>query len=124
MFSIKFSIRLNQNTALVDAGTRNVFEAYLEQSYIQHSLFSVFSFDPEILSLIVSNNILATLCDVIFTILLGIGLLSALLWSISFEAVANKSNVKLTQSAMRNEFYKSRNAMAYYGPPTGIEMEE
>lgn len=76
--------------------------------------------DAEIASLVVCNPYLSTVFDVLFTVSLGIGLASSFVWSIPFEPNANTRNVKLTQSAMRNEYYKSRNAMAYYGPPAGL----
>lgn len=56
--------------------------------------------------------------DAVYTVLLGISLCLATLWALLFEPVSHRYDVKLTQSAMRNEYYKSRNAMAYYGPAT------
>lgn len=75
----------------------------------------------ELLALI-TNPPFATFCNVVFTIVLGFTVFSSLLWAVSFESLIGRTDVKLTQSAMRNEFYKSRNAMAYYGPPTCTEM--
>lgn len=56
------------------------------------------------------------LIDAIFTVMLGVSLGIGFLWALIFEPVSHRFDVKLTQSAMRNEYYKSRNAMAYYGP--------
>ncbi|CBZ52453.1 hypothetical protein NCLIV_022420 [Neospora caninum Liverpool] len=54
--------------------------------------------------------------DAMYTIMLGVSLSLGLVWALLFEPVSHRFDVKLTQSAMRNEYYKSRNAMAYYGP--------
>ncbi|CDJ38361.1 hypothetical protein, conserved [Eimeria tenella] len=54
--------------------------------------------------------------DAVFTVMLGVSLSIAFLWSLFFEPASHRFDVRLTQSAMRNEYYKSRNAMAYYGP--------
>lgn len=54
--------------------------------------------------------------DAVYTLLLGVSLSAFFLWSLFFEPVSHHFDVRLTQSAMRNEYYKSRNAMAYYGP--------
>jgi hypothetical protein len=78
----------------------------------------------ELLTLITGDGKFHTMFSVVFTFLLGIALTLSFFWSLSFEQLLNESDVKLTQSAMRNEFYKSRNAMAYYGPPTCVEMQE
>ncbi|XP_053990908.1 uncharacterized protein LOC128883001 [Hylaeus volcanicus] len=78
----------------------------------------------ELLTLITGEGKLHTTFSVVFTLLLGFALILSFFWSLSFEHLLNESDVKLTQSAMRNEFYKSRNAMAYYGPPTCVEMQE
>lgn len=48
--------------------------------------------------------------------MLGVSLSVMFLWSLFFEPASHRFDVRLTQSAMRNEYYKSRNAMAYYGP--------
>jgi len=79
----------------------------------------------EIACLATSNYFANTLLDVAFTITLGAGLIAACLWACAFEPIVSKYEVKLSQSAMRNEFYKSKNAMAYYGPPImqGVEMQ-
>jgi len=37
------------------------------------------------------------------------------LWGFLFEPMSLKYEVKLTQSAIRNEFFKSQNSVAYYG---------
>lgn len=76
----------------------------------------------EILALVSSNSIANAVFDLAFTVSFGIAIIGACLWAMSFELVVGKTDVKLTQSAMRNEFYKSRNAMAYYGPPAGVEL--
>lgn len=76
----------------------------------------------ELLSLISTHQTCAAVCNVFFTVSFGLAAISSFLWAISFEHVVSRTDVKLTQSAMRNEFYKSRNAMAYYGPPTCVEM--
>lgn len=54
--------------------------------------------------------------DAVYTVMLGVSLTIAFLWSLFFEPASHRFDVRLTQSAMRNEYYKSRNAMAYYGP--------
>ncbi|CDJ63748.1 hypothetical protein, conserved [Eimeria necatrix] len=54
--------------------------------------------------------------DAVYTVMLGVSLCVMFLWAIFFEPVSHRFDVRLTQSAMRNEYYKSRNAMAYYGP--------
>lgn len=54
--------------------------------------------------------------DAVYTVMLGVSLSIAFLWSLFFESASHRFDVRLTQSAMRNEYYKSRNAMAYYGP--------
>ncbi|KAK2195968.1 Protein of unknown function DUF3273 [Babesia duncani] len=52
----------------------------------------------------------------LYTVALGSALFFSAIWSCIFEPVSHRYDVKLTQSALRNEYYKSRNAMAYYGP--------
>lgn len=54
--------------------------------------------------------------DAVYTVMLGVSLSVFFLWSLCFEPASHRFDVRLTQSAMRNEYYKSRNAMAYYGP--------
>ncbi|CDJ49480.1 hypothetical protein, conserved [Eimeria brunetti] len=54
--------------------------------------------------------------DAVYSVLLGASLGLCFLWALFFEPVSHRFDVRLTQSAMRNEYYKSRNAMAYYGP--------
>ncbi|KAL8271371.1 hypothetical protein Esti_004705 [Eimeria stiedai] len=54
--------------------------------------------------------------DAVYTVMVGVSLSIALVWSLIFEPASHRFDVRLTQSAMRNEYYKSRNAMAYYGP--------
>ncbi|KAL8435393.1 hypothetical protein ACSSS7_002525 [Eimeria intestinalis] len=54
--------------------------------------------------------------DAVYTVMLGVSLTVMFLWSLFFEPASHHFDVRLTQSAMRNEYYKSRNAMAYYGP--------
>ncbi|CDJ60169.1 hypothetical protein, conserved, partial [Eimeria maxima] len=54
--------------------------------------------------------------DAVYTVMLGVSISVAFLWSLFFEPASHRFDVLLTQSAMRNEYYKSRNAMAYYGP--------
>ncbi|KAL8444991.1 hypothetical protein Emed_005960 [Eimeria media] len=54
--------------------------------------------------------------DAVYTVMLGVSLAVMFLWSLFFEPASHRFDVRLTQSAMRNEYYKSRNAMAYYGP--------
>jgi len=41
----------------------------------------------------------------------------AFLWSLRFEKLVVKEECDMTQCILRNEFFKSKNAMAYYGPP-------
>lgn len=54
--------------------------------------------------------------DAVYTVMVGVSFSIAFLWSLFFEPASHRFDVRLTQSAMRNEYYKSRNAMAYYGP--------
>ncbi|CDJ27597.1 uncharacterized protein EMH_0033190 [Eimeria mitis] len=54
--------------------------------------------------------------DAVYTVMLGVSLGVMFMWAMFFEPVSHRFDVRLTQSAMRNEYYKSRNAMAYYGP--------
>ncbi|KAK9172045.1 Protein of unknown function (DUF3273) family protein [Cryptosporidium meleagridis] len=55
------------------------------------------------------------------TLLTIIALTHVTLWAGIFESIALKSRIKMTQSAVRNEYYKSRNALAYFGPPVMAE---
>lgn len=55
--------------------------------------------------------------DLVFTIMFFISLLAAFTWSLQFEPLTLQREVTMHQSALRNEWFKSRNAMAYYGPP-------
>lgn len=54
--------------------------------------------------------------DSLYCIFLGVSLFFSVVWGFLFEPISHRYDVKLTQSAMRNEYYKSKNAMAYYGP--------
>lgn len=78
----------------------------------------------EIACLATSCSLANSILDVLFTLALGGGIICACIWAAAFEPVVSKYEVKLSQSAIRNEYYKSKNAMAYYGPPVmqGIEM--
>ncbi|TRY51181.1 putative transmembrane Protein [Cryptosporidium tyzzeri] len=55
------------------------------------------------------------------TLVTIIALTHVTLWAGIFESIALKSRIKMTQSAVRNEYYKSRNALAYFGPPVMAE---
>ena len=68
------------------------------------------------------SSFLASLWDFLFTFSFGLALFCSLVWALSFEALVTDTDVKLTQSAMRIEFYKSKNAVAYYGPPITTEL--
>lgn len=83
-----------------------------------HSL--IFSCSPPEFAAVLFNSRLA---DVIFTCLYLGALISALIWAQSFEPLIIAHEVKMDQSALRNEWFKSRNAMAYYGPPVEEGME-
>ena len=63
--------------------------------------------------------------DVIFSAAYIATLAGSFVWALSFEPIVNKvdDDVKMTQSALRNEYYRSKNSMAYYGPPI-IEANE
>ncbi|UKJ88679.1 hypothetical protein MACJ_001923 [Theileria orientalis] len=52
----------------------------------------------------------------LYTVAFGFALFFSSMWALLFEPVSHRYDVKMTQSALRNEYYKSRNAMAYYGP--------
>eukprot|EP00921_Rhytidocystis_pertsovi_P023350 GHVQ01037278.1.p1 GENE.GHVQ01037278.1~~GHVQ01037278.1.p1 ORF type:complete len:205 (+),score=15.27 GHVQ01037278.1:441-1055(+) len=75
-----------------------------------------FTFLAEIVGLALYNSPGHAIADMVYTVLFGCSLLIGFLWSLFFEPTVHRYDVKLTQSAMRNEYYKSRNAMAYYGP--------
>jgi len=70
----------------------------------------------EILCLTAMGTESAKVIDAVYTVLFGLALALSTVWALIFEPVSHRYDVKLTQSAMRNEYYKSRNAMAYYGP--------
>ena len=55
--------------------------------------------------------------DTIFTLFYGLGLGAIFIWSQSFEPLVVNHEVSLDQSALRNEWFKSKHAMSYYGPP-------
>lgn len=57
--------------------------------------------------------------DVLFTVGYIATLSLCFIWALTFEPIVNRADddVKMTQSAIRNEFYRSKNSMAYYGPP-------
>lgn len=81
------------------------------------------SFVSEICSLVIRDGTISVIFDVLFTSFWGLGLICAVLWSCAFEPAANQSSVKLTESALRNEHYKSVNAMAFYAPPGAFVQE-
>lgn len=64
--------------------------------------------------------------DAIFTVTLLATLVVAFTWAQSFEQLINANEVALDQSALRTEYFKSKNAMAYYGPPIepGVELRQ
>lgn len=96
---------------------------YLVSQLLFSSFFiASFFFLLELLSFIVADTAVAVLADVIFTVSLGLSLFSAFVWSLSYEPLVCNTDVKLSQSAMRNEYYKSSNATAYYGPPSGASL--
>lgn len=70
----------------------------------------------EVLGLTLFNSSKFESIDSLFCLSLGLSLLFSVIWGFLFEPISHRYDVKLTQSAMRNEYYKSRNAMAYYGP--------
>ncbi|KAL7069093.1 hypothetical protein ACR3K2_03500 [Cryptosporidium serpentis] len=59
--------------------------------------------------------------DTLFSIVVVLTFSHITAWASIFETIAIKSNIKMTQSAVRNEYYKSRNALAYFGPPVVAE---
>ncbi|EZG88838.1 putative transmembrane protein [Gregarina niphandrodes] len=83
------------------------------------SMFGTTAF-LELLSLVTDSRV----TDLMFTILNAFVLMSSAVWAQTFEALIVSKEVDMDQSALRNEWFKSRNAMAYYGPPIeeGIEM--
>lgn len=104
------------------------FAAFLVEVYSSDGTREVLGFASVILCKI--SGILAFLtiifpdCKIIgslFTILTIISLTHVTLWAGLFESVSLKSRIKMTQSAVRNEYYKSRNALAYFGPPVMAE---
>ncbi|OEH76201.1 uncharacterized protein LOC34617325 [Cyclospora cayetanensis] len=70
----------------------------------------------EVAALATWGNASFPVWDAVYTVMLGVSLCVLFLWSLFFEPASHRFDVRLTQSAMRNEYYKSRNAMAYYGP--------
>lgn len=74
------------------------------------------SSDAEIAALAAWGSSSFKVLDAVYTVMFGVSLIVAFLWSLFFEPASHRFDVRLTQSAMRNEYYKSRNAMAYYGP--------
>lgn len=70
----------------------------------------------EILGLVFFNSAKFETIDSLFCAFLGLSIFFSAVWGFLFEPISHRYDVKLTQSAMRNEYYKSRNAMAYYGP--------
>ncbi|CDO66031.1 glideosome associated protein with multiple membrane spans 1 [Plasmodium reichenowi] len=70
----------------------------------------------EVLALTLFNTPLFSSLDWFYCLFLGLSLFFSVIWGLLFEPISHRYDVKLTQSAMRNEYYKSRNAMAYYGP--------
>ncbi|KAF8822764.1 multi-pass transmembrane protein [Cardiosporidium cionae] len=75
--------------------------------------FTAFS---EIIALCLYGSEAFHIADTVYTTLLGISLTLSCIWAWLFEPVSHRYDVKLSQSVIRNEYYKSRNAMAYYGP--------
>ena len=75
-----------------------------------------FLYTAEIAALAAWGSSSFEVLDAVYTVMLGVSLSIAFLWSLLFEPASHRFDVRLTQSAMRNEYYKSRNAMAYYGP--------
>ncbi|EDO07721.1 hypothetical protein BBOV_III001540 [Babesia bovis T2Bo] len=70
----------------------------------------------EVLALNCINSGMFAILERLYTFAMVIGLLLSTIWAFIFEPVCHRYDVKLTQSALRNEYYKSRNAMAFYGP--------
>lgn len=56
------------------------------------------------------------LVDAVFTCVYAIGLLAAFVWAQSFEPLVRSSETELDKSALRTEYFKASNSMAYYGP--------
>ncbi|EKX73243.1 conserved hypothetical protein [Theileria equi strain WA] len=70
----------------------------------------------EIAALNFINTPAFVILERLYTVAFGVALFFSSIWALLFEPVSHRYEVKLTQSALRNEYYKSRNAMAYYGP--------
>lgn len=78
----------------------------------------------EVFGLYVINSSLFVVIERLYTLSFGAALLLGTFWAFMFEPVCHRYDVKLTQSALRNEYYKSRNAMAFYGPAVVDEHGE
>ncbi|KAL8448395.1 hypothetical protein Emag_003946 [Eimeria magna] len=119
---IFFTSRLCDATAmLLLAGSTFFLEAYHSEGagetwgWAGGFCFLITAF-AEAAALAAWGNSSLPLWDAVYTVTLGVSLTVMFLWSLFFEPASHRFDVRLTQSAMRNEFYKSRNAMAYYGP--------
>lgn len=64
------------------------------------------------------------LIELIYCVCLTLCHIVSLVWGIVFEPIALKYEVKLTQSAIRNEFFKSQNSIAYYGNRMGASEDQ
>lgn len=73
----------------------------------------------EFLAIVLHSAVL----DLVFTVSLGLAVLSALMWAQAFEPIIISNEVQLDQSALRNEFFRSKNSMAYYGPQIDNNQE-
>ncbi|KAL8270176.1 hypothetical protein Esti_005903 [Eimeria stiedai] len=127
---IFFTCRLCDATAmLLLAGSTFFLEAYHSEGageawgWIGGICFFITAF-AEAAALAAWGNPSLPVWDSVYTVMLGVSLSVMFLWSLFFEPASHHFDVRLTQSAMRNEYYKSRNAMAYYGPAVVNEEGE
>ncbi|KAH8739328.1 multi-pass transmembrane protein [Cryptosporidium ryanae] len=119
----------NAGLAITSVGfTLLGFAAFLVEVYSSDGTREILGFASIILCKISGMFMFLTVifpdCKIIgflFTIFTIIALTHITMWAGLFENVALKSRIKMTQSAVRNEYYKSRNALAYFGPPVMAE---
>lgn len=78
----------------------------------------------ELFALITYNTPKFSAFEYLHTLSFGLSLLVSCVWAFLFEPVSHLHDVKLNQSALRNEYYKSKNALAYYGPAVVTENGE
>ncbi|KAF7455928.1 multi-pass transmembrane protein [Cryptosporidium felis] len=104
------------------------FAAFLVEVYSSDGTREILGFASILLSkvtgILMFLSIIFPECKIIgslFTLTALTALTHMTLWAGIFESIALKSRIKMTQSAVRNEYYKSRNALAYFGPPVMAE---